>query len=207
MTSELTGLRGSVGGWYLNSGLRWLSEILIWGDLSSAFMKEFSPLVRGGETVLDVGAGSGYFSLPIAKRLDVRKVICLDLSDEMLNRLERMAKKSGVREKIQTLKGNASSIQLDDGSVDLAVSHGVFHELANPAAVLREIRRVLKPKGWVVITDFRDTWIGNRVAAAHRDEDHGPFNVDELKRLFEAVGFKQVGARPVKHWVMALGQK
>ncbi len=207
MTSEWTGLRGRVGGWYLNSGLRWLSEILIWGDLTSAFLKEFSPLVRGNEIVLDVGAGSGYFSLPIAKRLDVQKVICLDLSNEMLNRLERMAKKSGVRDKIHTLTGNASSIQLDDESVDLAVSHGVFHELANPAAVLREIMRVLKPKGWVVVTDFRDTWIGNRIGAAHRGEDHGPYSVGELERLFETAGFKRIQVKPVKHWVMALGHK
>jgi SAM-dependent methyltransferase len=205
--SEWTGSRGRIGAWYLNSRFRRLSETLLWGDLKSAFMKELSAILRGDEVVLDVGAGSGYFSLPVAKQLDRGKMICLDLSEEMLHRLGRMAEKSGVRDRIEILKGNASSLQLDKESVDLAVSHGVFHELSNPEAVLREMLRVLKPEGWVVVTDFRDTWIGNRVGAAHRDEDHGPFSVGELEFLFGKVGLNRIDVKPIKHWVMGIGQK
>lgn len=206
-TSEWTGIRGRIGGWYLNSRLRRLSEILLWGDLKSAFMRELSAITQGDEVVLDVGAGSGYFSLPVAKQLNRGKVICFDLSEEMLGRLERMAERSGVRDKIETLKGNASSIQLDNESVDLAFSHGVFHELSDPEAVLQEMTRVLKPEGRVIITDFRDTWNGKRIGAAHRSEDHGPYSVDELKSLFSKVALKKVDVKPIKHWVMGMGQK
>ncbi len=206
-TSEWTGIRGRIGGWYLNSRLRRLSEMLLWGDLKSAFMKELADITRGDEVVLDIGAGSGYFSLPVAKQLNSGKVICFDLSEEMLNRLERMAEKNGVRDKIETLKGNASSIRLDNESVDLVVSHGVFHELTSPETVLREAMRVLKSGGWVVITDFRDTWIGKRIGAAHRSEDHGPYSVDELKSLFGKVGLNKIGVKPINHWVMGMGQK
>jgi ubiquinone/menaquinone biosynthesis C-methylase UbiE len=59
------------------------------------------------------------------------------------------------KDRIQILKGEASYTGLEDECVDLVVSNGVFHELSSPEVVLREIVRVLKPNGWVVITDFR----------------------------------------------------
>lgn len=65
--SEWTGIKGRLGGRFLNSPLRRLLEILILGDLRSAFLSEVSNLiVKGDEIVLDLGAGSGYFSLAIS---------------------------------------------------------------------------------------------------------------------------------------------
>lgn len=206
-TSEWTGIRGRVGGWYLNSPLRRLSEILFLGDIKSAFLNEVSPLIQGDVVVLDVGAGSGYFSLAIAERLPGGQVICLDLSQEMLRRLKRVASKKELGDRIQTLHGEASSIKLADGSVDLVVSNGVFHELLKPEAVLREMIRILRPYGWIVVTDFRDTRIGKRIGASHRDEDHGPFGVDELESLFVKMGLTDVKVSPVKNWVIGVGRK
>lgn len=71
----------------------------------------------------------------------------------------------------------------------------------------REMVRVLEPGGWVIITDFRDTWLSNWIEAAHRDEDHGPFSVGELDSLFSKVGLHTIDVRPIKHWVMAIGRK
>ena len=50
-------------------------------------------LIHGNEVILDVGAGSGYLSLKIAKKLKNGKVICIDLSEEMLHQLEKRANK------------------------------------------------------------------------------------------------------------------
>lgn len=206
-SSEWTGMRGRIGAWYLNSPLRRLSEILFLGDLKSAFLNEFSRIIQGNEVVLDVGAGSGYFSLAIAERLTNGKVICLDLSEEMLHRLENVADKKRLSGRIQILKGEASSIKLSDGSVDLAVSNGVFHELSEPESCLREMIRVLKPDGWIIITDFRDTWVGKRTGAAHNREAHGPLSVDELETLSADAGLSNVKVYPVKHWVVGVGKK
>lgn len=205
--SEWTGMRGRIGAWYLNSPLRRLSEILFLGDCRAAFLSEVSRLIKGHEIVLDVGAGSGYFSLMIAKKLSSGKVICLDLSEEMLQHLEQKAEKKGLKDKIHILKGEASSSGIGDESVDLAVSNGVFHELSNPEAVLEEMLRVLKPDGWVIITDFRDTRIGKRIGAAHKEEAHGPFSVNELESLFTNAGLSNIKAYPAKHWVIGVGRK
>ncbi len=125
----------------------------------------------------------------------------------MLRRLKRTASKKELGDRIQTLQGEASSIKLADGSVDLVVSNGVFHELFEPEAVLGEIIRILRPHGWIVVTDFRDTRIGKWIGASHRDEDHGPFSVDELESLFVKMGLTDVKVSPVKHWIMGVGRK
>ncbi len=85
ITSEWEGLKGRIGGWYLNSPLRRLAEIFLLGDLRTRFLQQTSLLLRGDEIVLDAGAGSGYFSLPVAARLQNGKVICIDLSSQMLS--------------------------------------------------------------------------------------------------------------------------
>lgn len=207
LTSEWSGTKGRIGAWYLNSPLRRLSEILFFGDCRSALLNEVYQLIHGNEVILDVGAGSGYFSLPIAKKLTNGKVICLDLSEVMLQRLEQKADKKNLKDRIQILKVEATDSGLESESMDLIVSNGVFHELLCPEEVLVEMLRVLKPNGWIIITDFRDTQIGKRIAAAHRDEDHGPWGVDELNVLLSNAGLRNVKVLPLKHWVIGSGKK
>ncbi len=205
-TTEWRGIKGRIGAWCLNSPLRRL-EMLFLGDIKSAFLNEISHLIKGDEIVLDVGAGSGYFSLSIASKLTSGKVICLDLSEEMLHRLKGIANKKGLSSKIQILRGEASSINLENESVDLVVSNYLFHELAEPESVLREMIRVLKPGGWVIVTDFKDTQITKRICSSHAEETHGPFSIDELKNFFVKVGLGNVKVYPVRHYVIGVGKK
>lgn len=205
--SEWTGIKGRIGGWYLNSPLRSLSETLLLGNCRASFMGLVSQIIMGNEVILDVGAGSGYFSLAVARKLTTGKVICLDLSDEMLQHLEQRAKIESLLDKIQLMKGEATVSGLASGSVDIVVSNGVFHELQSPEAALGEMLRVLKSSGWVFITDFRDTWLGKRIGAAHQELAHGPFSVEDIKILLNKVGLKNVEVSPVRHWVVGRGQK
>ncbi len=206
-TSEWTGIKGKLMAWFLNSPLRTIIEVRLFGLPRSAFLNEVSRHLRGDEVVLDVGAGSGYFSLAIAKKLKTGKVICFDLSEEMLQRLEHKARQTGFENRIQIMKGEASSLKLNDKSVDLDVSNFVLHEVSSPKTVLREIIRVLKPNGRVIITDFlKDTWFGKMEAAAHRAEAHGPFSIIELKVLFAKCGLKDVKASQVRSWIIGMGK-
>lgn len=204
-TSEWTGWRGRIGARYLSGPMRKLEDRWFLG--SPAFLGGVFAVLRGGETVLDVGAGSGYCSLEIAERLGTGEVICLDLSDEMLDHLETRARRRGLRERIRILKADACSSGLGEGSVDLAVSAGVFHELPEPGLALAEMRRVLKPDGWAMVLDFRATWFGRLVAGTHRGEAHGPFNEEELGRLFLTAGFQNAQVAPVKHALIGRGQR
>jgi ubiquinone/menaquinone biosynthesis C-methylase UbiE len=206
-TSQWTGIKERIFAWHLDNPLARYPETLLLGDCRSAVQGEFSSLIQGSEVVLDIGAGTGRFSLAIAKQLSTGKVICLDLSEEMLQHLKRKAEKEGLKDRIQILKGEAFASGLENESMDVVMSHSVFHELSSPEAVLAEMLRVLKPSGWVMITDFRDTRISRLISRSHREESHGPFSVHELETLFTKAGLKNVKVRPVRHWVVGVGQK
>jgi len=105
-----------------------LPETFLLGDCRSAFLNEFSRIIRGDEVVLDVGASTGRFSLVMVKKLSTGKVICLDQSEEILQRFEQKAEKEGLKDRIQILRGEASSSGLENESVDLVVSNNVFHQ-------------------------------------------------------------------------------
>jgi ubiquinone/menaquinone biosynthesis C-methylase UbiE len=207
IASEWTGMKGRIFAWHLDNPLATLPETLLLGNCRSAVLKEFSRLIQGNEVVLDIGAGTGRFSLAIAKKLRSGKVICLDLSEEMLQYLGRKAEKEGLKDRIQILKGEASSSGLGNESVDLVMSNSVFHELSNPEVVLEEMLRVLKPSGWIIISDFRDSRISRLICRSHHKGAHGPFSVHELETLFSKAGLKGVKVNPVRHWVMGIGRK
>jgi len=207
INSEWIGMKRRIFAWHLDSPLASLPETLLLGDCRSAVLNEFSRLILGNEVVLDVGAGTGRFSLAIAKKLDTGKVICLDLSEEMLQHLKQKAEKKNLTERIQILKGEASSSGLENESVDLVMSNSVFHELSSPEAVLAEMLRVLKPSGWVIISDFRDTRITRLICRSHSEDAHGPFSVNELETLFIKTGLNNVKVSPIKHWVIGVGRK
>ena len=207
VNSQWTGMKGRMFAWHLDSPLARFPETLLLGDCRSATHDEFTRLIRGDEVVLDIGAGTGRFSLMIAKQLRAGKVICLDLSEEMVQHLKRKAEKENLQDRIQILKCEASSSGLENESADLVMSHSVFHELSRPEEVLTEMLRVLKPSGWVMITDFRNTRISRLICRCHREESHGPFSVHELETLFDKAGLKNVKVRPVRHWVIGVGRK
>ena len=207
ITSEWTGIKGKIMAWGLSNPLMRRFEFLLIGDYMSTFLREVFHIIKDNQVILDVGAGSGYFSLAVAKKLSTGKVICLDLSEIMLQHLEHNAEKKSLRDRIQILRAEASSSGLEDESVDLVFSNFVFHELSNPETVLSEIFRVLKPRGWVIITDFkRDTLIGNLIGAFHR-EAHGPFRVNELDTLLAKVGLSSVKIRQGRQYIIGLGRK
>ncbi len=206
-TSQWTGIKGRIFAWHLDNPLARLPEVLFLGDCRSAVLDEFSHLIRGSEVVLNIGAGTGRFSLAIARKLRSGRVICLDLSEEMLLHLRQKAEREGLKERIQIRHGEASASGLENESVDLVMSNSVFHELSSPEAVLAEMLRVLKPNGWVIISDFRTTRISRLICRSHPGGAHGPFSVHELETLFTQAGLKNVNIYPVRHWLIGVGRK
>lgn len=204
-TSEWTGFTGRLGAWYLASPFRRLAELLILGDLHPRFMERVR--LRADDVVVDAGCGSGFYTLAMAEKLTTGRVICVDLSDEMLKTLQGRAARRKLAARLEVLKGDITAVDLPDGVASLAVSNGVWHELRDPEAAARELYRLLKPAGRVVVTDFRDTSLGRRIAAAHRQGDHGPFSAETLQQLLRTVGFDDVKTEVLNHWVVGWGAK
>ena len=125
----------------------------------------------------------------------------------MLQHLKRKAEKEGLEDRIQIVKGEASASGLENESVDLAMANSVFHELSSPEAVLKEMLKVLRPGGWVMISDFRDTAITELICRSHGENAHGPFGINELETLLTKARLNNVEVSLVRHWVIGMGKK
>lgn len=111
--------------------------------------------IEPGWTVADVGAGTGYFALPMAAAVGMEgRVLAVDVSAEMLARLRERVAEAAIGN-IESVEAEAAATSLPPGCCDLVLLANVWHEFEDHAAVLAEARRVLKPTGRVAILDWR----------------------------------------------------
>ena len=107
-----------------------------------------------GDTVLDVGAGSGTDSLIAALLVGPKgEVIGLDMTPAMRERLTRNARAMGANN-VRSLDGSAEEIPLPDGSVDAVTTNGVLNLVPDKPKAAREIHRVLRPGGRLQVADI-----------------------------------------------------
>lgn len=109
-----------------------------------------------GARVADVGAGTGYFSIPVAKAVgNEGKVFAVDMQQEMLDRLRQKLEQPDAPGNISLHLGGASQLPLPDDSVNLALYANIWHELDHHDAALREAIRVATAKGKIAVLDWR----------------------------------------------------
>jgi len=102
----------------------------------------------GKGTILDLGSGTGYLSIEIARRAPGLQVCGIDLSRQMVKIARRHAK--GV-DNARFVFGNAAKLPFKDNSIDLVVSTGASHHWKTPRLIFDECYRVLKPgrEAWI----------------------------------------------------------
>src|SRR3954468_9767922 len=111
---------------------------------------------------LEVGAGTGYFSLNLLQEGVIGEAVCTDISPGMLVALETNAQRLGVDVEVRTCEADA--LPFEDESFDLVLGHAVLHHLPDLDAAFAEFRRVLRPGGTVVFCGEPSLY-GDRVAA------------------------------------------
>ncbi len=107
------------------------------------------------EIIIDLGAGTGFFSAPISKVFQEAKIYACDISDIMINWMEENI--APKHNNITPLKMEDSSIPLDDNNADFLFMINLHHELGNPSKTLNECHRLLKPKAKIAISDWKKT--------------------------------------------------
>lgn len=111
--------------------------------------------VREGMTVADVGAGSGYFTVRISKRVGAGgRVLATDLQPEMLSLLRAKVEKAKITNVVPILS-TESDAKLPRGEVDLVLMVDVYHELPRPAETLAQVRLSLRPAGRLALVEYR----------------------------------------------------
>ncbi|MGO9908670.1 MAG: class I SAM-dependent methyltransferase [Solirubrobacteraceae bacterium] len=121
-----------------------------------------SVLERGFDHALEVGAGTGYFSLNLLRAGIVRDATCTDISPGMVRALGDNARRLGLT--VKSAQADAESLPFPGGSFDLVLGHAVLHHLPDLDRAFAEFHRVLKPRGWIVFAG-EPSRFGDRLAA------------------------------------------
>lgn len=107
-----------------------------------------------GERVVDIGSGAGFDTFIAASQVGpAGSVIGVDMTQEMLDKARTTASMLGC-DNVEFREGLAESLPVEDGSVDVVISNGVINLCADKRAVFDEIRRVLRPDGWLQFADI-----------------------------------------------------
>jgi ubiquinone/menaquinone biosynthesis C-methylase UbiE len=111
--------------------------------------------IKPGQVVADVGAGSGYHALRIAKTVgDKGRVYAVDIQEEMLAMIAERAKKSKLAN-VEGVLGKIDDPKLPEGRVDLVILVDVYHEFSHPYEMMEGIVKSLKPGGRVAFAEYR----------------------------------------------------
>jgi SAM-dependent methyltransferase len=139
--------------------------------------------LRPGMVVADIGAGTGYMSLRLAKRVGPSgKVYANDLQPDMLRLLRENAVRARIAN-IVTVLGEEADPKLPQGQIDLVLLVDVYHEFSEPQKMLRKIRETLKPDGRLVLLEYRKEDPSIPIRPEHK------MSVAEVRTELEAEGF------------------
>jgi ubiquinone/menaquinone biosynthesis C-methylase UbiE len=134
-----------------------------------------------GASVADIGAGTGYFSVRLARAIPAGTVYAVDVEPSMLDYIRKRALGDGLKN-VVTLQASGTSPNLPK-PVDLVIVVDTYHHLPNRPMYFRELQKSLAPGGRVAIIDF------------HKDSPEGPppefrFEADQISEEMKQAGYR-----------------
>lgn len=155
--------------------------------------------LKPGMTVADIGAGSGYYSSRIARRVGAAgHVYATDIQAGMIAILERRIKSEGLAN-VSTILGAMDDPRLPPNAIDLAIMVDVYHELQQPQLFLQRLKAALKPDGRLVLLEYRKEDPRIPILEAHK------MSVAEVDQEMKAEGYaidKVIEDLPWQHLIV-----
>ncbi len=155
--------------------------------------------IQPGQTVADLGAGSGYYSFRIAPLVGpAGKVLAVDIEPAMLEVIAQRTRREQVAN-IATVRSSAQDPNLPARSVDLLFMVDVYHELEYPYEVMTKVRAALKPGGRVALIEYRAEDPEVLIKPLHKMSER------QVRREMQAAGFrhvKTVRTLPLQHLII-----
>jgi ubiquinone/menaquinone biosynthesis C-methylase UbiE len=166
--------------------------------------------VQPGESLLDVGCGTGTLAILAKARVGPTGTVCgIDASPEMIARARSKTAKAGVA--VQFENGAAQALPFGDSSFDVGLATLMLHHLGRSARreLVSELNRVIKPGGRVLLVDFASAAATGSRLGAHFRHRHGHVELSEIIALLEGANFRCIesGAVGVKNMRFALAEK
>jgi precorrin-6B methylase 2 len=149
--------------------------------------------LKPDDVLADIGAGSGYYSFRIARKLPRGKVVAVDIQPEMLDFLKTESAKLGVTN-VQPHLGAIDDVKLPPASIDAALMVDAYHEFDHPVEMLASLRSALKPKGRIYLLEYRAEDDNVPIKPHHKMTEA------QARKEFEAAGFRFVINKPGLPW-------
>lgn len=175
-----------------------------WLERSSRQEEENSNLTisklppRPNSVVADVGAGTGYYTFRIAKKIPDGKIYAVDIQDEFISRLNQRKKEQGAGN-VEVIKGSEQSPNLPANAIDLIIMVDVYHEMLYPHEMLQAMRRALKPAGKLLLIEYKAEDPDVNIRPLHK------MSVAQANKELEANGFrlaKHDNSLPIQHFLL-----
>lgn len=155
-------------------------------------------LIPAGAKVLDCGAGTGELSLAASDNAD--SVLCTDLSKNMLKQAQRKARALGA-DNIEFAARNIFDLQDPNDTYDVVIAGNVLHLLTNPQGAVKEMYRVLKPGGKLLLPTFTNKNSARLLIGIYKKLGFDPaanYSPSEYKKMLEDCGLGRVRTKLIK---------
>jgi SAM-dependent methyltransferase len=124
--------------------------------------------VKAGDVIADIGAGTGYFTRPLAEKVGPKgKVFAVDIQPEMIAFLTNRMAVLGITN-VQAFLGTITDPKLPPASVDWVLMVDVYHEFSHPYEMIQSICKSLKPRGRIIFVEFRGEDPAVPIKALHK---------------------------------------
>ncbi len=145
--------------------------------------------LKDGDVMIDIGAGSGYFSIPASEIVgDNGRVIGVDNSKEMIEELSSRVDKSGSRN-IEIVLSKEYDLAVKESRGDFVFISTVLHEVEDKILFLKEVKKVMKPKGKLAIVE----WIKKPMEKGPPIQDR--IDSSESADLLLKIGFHEIHSK------------
>lgn len=155
--------------------------------------------LKPGMVIADIGAGSGYYTSRMSKRVGATgRIFATDIQPGMIALLDRRVASEGLTN-VTTILGAMDDPKLPPASIDLAIMVDVYHELQEPQAFLQRLKGAFKPDGRLVLLEFRKEDPNIPILEVHK------MSVAEVKAELEAEGFaleRVINVLPWQHIIV-----
>lgn len=123
--------------------------------LHSGFIETIINLSPSQGSFLDVGTGTGWIAIGVAKYSSEVEVVGVDLSEPMLKVAAKNALNEGVGGKTKFISGDAKNLPFENETFDSVFCHNMLHHVPNPIEMVNEMARVIKKDGAILIRDLK----------------------------------------------------
>lgn len=175
-----------------------------WLERNSRQVEENSNLaisklpVTESSVVADIGAGTGYYTFKIYQKVPKGRVYAVEVQNDAVTYLKNKAGQLNASN-VTAIKGTEKSPELPENSIDLVLMVDVYHELSYPHEMLQNIRKSLKPKGKLLLMEYKAEDPKVDIKPLHK------MSVEQVNKELTANGFHLVNDGeflPIQHYLL-----